>query len=181
MQRNAGAVPQIGRFNEAQMDKKIKILDESQGEFVGVAGDNYRVIVGADATENAFSVIDMTIPPGGGPVPHAHPDIQEFFYVLEGELEYKTETGPTIVAKNGLVYIPRGGAIHSFKNVTQVMARVLCVVMPGGLERFFAEFGVPVARGEFPPPLAMTPEIHAKLDALNEKYGQSMYPPDYLD
>jgi quercetin dioxygenase-like cupin family protein len=163
------------------MDKTIRILDESQGEFIGVAGDNYRVIVGAEATENACSVIDMTIPPGGGPVPHAHPDIQEWFYVLEGELEYKTEAGAAIVGKGGFVYIPRGGAIHSFKNLTHEMARVLCVVMPGGLERFFAEFGVPVTRGEFPPPLVMTPELQARLDALNEKYGQTMYEPDYLD
>lgn len=163
------------------MEKSIRVLDESQGEFIGVAGDNYRVIVGGEATDDTFSAIDMMIPPGGGPVPHAHPDIQEWFYVLEGELEYRTETGSVVVGKGGFVHIPRGGAIHSFRNVTQAVARVLCVVMPAGLESFFAEFGVPVARGEFPPPLTMTSEIQAKLDSLNVKYGQTMFPPDYLD
>lgn len=163
------------------MDSSVRVIDASQGEFLGVAGDNYRVVLDGAGTSNSFSVFDMTIPPGGGPTPHSHPDIQEWFYVTEGELEYQTEAGKVTVMKGGFVYIPRGGAVHCFKNVSTETARVLCVVLPAGLEGFFREFGVPVAQGEFPPPLAMTPELLSKLDILNEKYGQKTYPSDYLD
>lgn len=162
------------------MKKDIQILDRSGGDFIGVAGDNYRIVVDGKKTSGTFAVFDMTIPPSGGPTPHAHPDIQEWFYVTEGELEYKTESGRRTVTTGGFVYIPTGGAIHCFKNVSDKTARVLCVVMPAGLEDFFREFGVPVAQGEFPPPLIMTPEVQAKLEALNERFGQQIYPPDYL-
>lgn len=163
------------------MDSSVRVIDVSQGEFLGVAGDNYRVIIDGAGTSNSFSVFDMTIPPGGGPTPHAHPNIQEFFYVTEGELEYKTEVENVIVKKGGFVYIPRGGAVHCFKNVSARTARVLCVVLPSGLEGFFKEFGVPVVQDNFPPPLAMTPDLLSKLDILNKKYGLKTYPADFLD
>lgn len=162
------------------MDSSVRVIDPSQGEFLGVAGDNYRVIIDGAGTSNSFSVFDMTIPPGGGPTPHSHPNFQEWFYVTEGELEYKTEAGKVTVKKGGFVYIPRGGAIHCFSNVSAETARVLCVVLPAGLEGFFREFGVPIAHGEFPPPLTMNAELLSKLDILNEKYGQVTYPADYL-
>lgn len=162
------------------MDNAVLIRDEKDGEFLGVAGDNYRVIVGGKDTGGSFSVIDMLVPPGGGPAPHSHPDIQEWFYVLDGQLEYQTDSGRATVGKGGFVYVPRGGAIHCFKNVSDAMARVLCVVLPAGLEDFFREFGVAVEPGEFPPPLAMTPQLAARLEMLNKKYGQQTFPPDYL-
>lgn len=162
------------------MNNSVRILDPSEGDLLGVAGDNYRVIVGGADTGGSFSVLDMLIPPGGGPVPHAHPDIQEWFYVLDGELEYKTTAGTSSVGRGGFVYVPRGGAIHCFKNRTDKVARVLCVVIPAGLEEFFKEFGVPVKAGEFPPPVTLTPELEARLEELNRKYGQQTYPPDYL-
>ena len=163
------------------MDNAVRIIDQAQGEIVGVAGDNYRIIIGGSATGNTFSVIDMKMPPGGGPAPHAHPDIQEWFYVIDGELEYKTEAGRAIVGKGGFVYVPRGGAVHCFKNISDRNAHVLCVVLPAGLEEFFKEFGVPVAKDEFPAPIEMTPEVMDKLSVLNAKYGQTVFRPDYLD
>lgn len=163
------------------MDSSVRIIGSDEGEYLGVAGDNYRVVIDGAKTGNSFSVFDMTIPPGGGPTPHSHAAIQEWFYLIEGELEYKTEAGKATVRKSGFVYVPEGGAIHCFKNVSSEMARVLCVVMPAGLENFFREFGVPVKAGEFPPLPVLTPQEMDRLGALNEKYGQKTYPPDYLD
>jgi mannose-6-phosphate isomerase-like protein (cupin superfamily) len=42
------------------------------------------VLKGTD-TDDKFSFIDMLIPPGGGPMPHAH-ECEEMFYVVEGEV-----------------------------------------------------------------------------------------------
>lgn len=163
------------------MKAPIQIYDGDHGEFVGVAGDNYRVVVSGEQTGNRFSVFDMLIPPGGGPLPHAHPDTEEWFYILEGELEYKTENGSQVVKTGGFVYIPFGGAIHSFKNISGKMAHVLCVVTPAGLENFFREFGAPVSKGEFPPLPEINAEFKEKVARLNKKYGQKIFPPDYLD
>ena len=39
-----------------------------------------------ERTAGRFCLIDMHVPPGGGPPPHRH-DFEETFTVLEGELE----------------------------------------------------------------------------------------------
>jgi quercetin dioxygenase-like cupin family protein len=43
-------------------------------------------VTGKD-TAGRYSLIDMHIPPGGGPPPHRH-DFEEMFSVLEGEIEF---------------------------------------------------------------------------------------------
>jgi hypothetical protein len=58
---------------------------------------------------------------------------------------------------------------------------MLCTVVPAGLEEFFIEIGEPVAAGEFLPPPPMDPESIKKIQAIAEKHGQILYPPDYLD
>lgn len=81
------------------MESNISIIHAKEGKRIGVAGGNYRIIISGDETEGNYAVIEMLVPPGGGPPPHSHPDIQEMFHVLEGELLFKTEVGKTMVKK----------------------------------------------------------------------------------
>jgi len=53
---------------------------------IGLVGDTYTVTVSGNETNGRFCVIDMHIPPGGGPPPHRH-DFEETFILLEGEIE----------------------------------------------------------------------------------------------
>ncbi len=62
-------------------------------------------------------------PINGGPGLHSHANLQESFYVIDGEIEVKSE-GATYTAKKGsFVNIPKGR------------------VVPSGLEEFFMEIG----------------------------------------
>jgi len=151
------------------------------GKILSIVGDTYRILVGGAQTNGAFAVIDMLVPPGGGPGPHEHAQIEESFYVIDGEIEVKSEFGEYIATKGSFVNIPKGGVVHGFKNKTDKMAHLLCVVVPSGLETFFEEIGKPVGYGEFLPPPPMDPESIKKLQAIAEKHGQKVYPPDYLD
>jgi quercetin dioxygenase-like cupin family protein len=74
-------------------ETKIRVVSSTEGLTLGVAGDHYRVIISGEQTNNTYSVFDMLVPPAGGPAPHSHRDIQEFFYVLEGEFRYKIKAG----------------------------------------------------------------------------------------
>jgi len=159
----------------------ITIVDSSAGTTLGVAGDNYRLIVTGAQTDGAYSCFDMLIPPGGGPTPHAHPQMQEFFYVIEGEVVFKTEAGHTTVGKGGFVQIPLNGGVHCFYNGSGRMARLLCTVMPAGLEDVFNIIGQPVRPGEFLPIPPITPEMQQRLGNLKQKLNQQIYPADYLD
>lgn len=163
------------------MSAAVKIINKNQGTILGVAGGNYRIIISGAHTNGNYAVIEMIVPPGGGPPPHSHPDVQEMFHVLEGEVEFKTETGRQIVEQDGFVNIPFGGAIHCFKNVSEKNARLLCTVVPAGLENLFHEIGTPALPGDFFPVTETTEARKAFIKALDLKYGQKTYPRDFLD
>ena len=51
---------------------------------IGLVGDTYTITVTGEQTAGRFCVVDMHIPPGGGPPPHRH-DFEETFILLEGD------------------------------------------------------------------------------------------------
>ncbi|WP_324671478.1 cupin domain-containing protein [Hymenobacter sp. GOD-10R] len=155
-------------------------LAPTEGHSISVVGDTYRILVSGEETAGAFAIIDMLIPPGGGPGPHAHAAFEESFYVLDGEIEVKSEFGTYVATRGAFVRIPEGGVVHCFRNNTQQMAHLLCTVVPAGLEAFFTEIGQPVATGQFLPPPPLEETFLKKLQAAAKKYGQQVFPPDYL-
>ena len=159
----------------------LTTVDAQDGQTLSVVGDTYRIVIAGEQTGGAYAAIDMLIPPGGGPGPHSHAAIQESFYVVDGEIEFKTEDKTHTAGKGAFVNIPLGGLVHQFKNRTNTTAHLLCLVTPAGLEKFFEEIGKPVALGEFLPPPTIGPEEQKKMQAIAEKYGQKLFPPDYLD
>lgn len=151
------------------------------GQNLSVVGDTYRILISGKETDDAFSTMEFNIPPNGGPGPHSHADFQESFYVVEGEVDVKSEAGSYTAKKGSFVTIPKGGIVHDFKNNTSQNAVILCTVVPAGLEEFFMEIGKPVPIGEFlPPPPMDDPEAMKKMEKLAEKHGQKVYPPDYF-
>jgi quercetin dioxygenase-like cupin family protein len=155
-------------------------IGANEGQSLSVAGGNYRILVSGKETGGAFATIDMLIPPGSGPGPHAHPQFQESFYVLDGEVEVKSEAGTYIAQKGAFVSIPKGGIVHCFKNKSDTLAHLLCMVVPSGLEEMFLEMGKPVDTGTFLPPPPVDAGTMEKIKALAAKYGQTLYPPDFL-
>jgi quercetin dioxygenase-like cupin family protein len=152
-----------------------------EGKNISVIGDTYRIVMAGKDTQGAFAAIDMLIPPGGGPGPHAHADFEESFYVIDGEIEVKSEMGNYVAGKGTFINIPKGGVVHSFKNNTEKTAHLLCTVVPAGLEQFFEEIGQPVEFEQFLPLPEFTESFIKKIQAIAEKYGQQVFPPSYLD
>ena len=155
-------------------------VGSQEGQSLSVVGDTYRILMTGKQTGGEFAVIDMLIPPEGGPGPHAHANFQESFYVIEGEVEVKSESSNYTAKKGSFTNIPQGGIVHCFKNKTDKITHLLCIVVPAGLEEFFLEIGTPIAPGNFLPPPVMDPEAVKKLTAIAEKHGQKIFPPDYL-
>jgi quercetin dioxygenase-like cupin family protein len=138
---------------------------------IGLAGDTYTILLSGADTEDRYCLIDMYIPPRGGPPPHRH-DFEELFTVLEGEVEF-TFRGEKLIAHTGeSVNIP-ANAPHSFVNTSNQSARLLCLCSPAGQEAFFLEVGTPVATRTTPPPKldeAARAAQGAKAKALAAKY-----------
>jgi hypothetical protein len=49
------------------------------------------------------------------------------------------------------------------------------------MEKMFVEIGKPVPADTFLPQPQMTPEEQKQFQSIAEKYGQKVYPQDYLD
>jgi quercetin dioxygenase-like cupin family protein len=117
---------------------------------IGLVGDTYTVTVSGEDTNGRFCLIDMHIPPGGGPGLHRH-DFEETFILLEGEMEATFRGEKSTVRAGETLHIP-ANAPHKFHNASSTPVRLLCICSPAGQEKFFAEVGVPVASRTTPPP-----------------------------
>ena len=130
-----------------------------------------------EETNGRFCVIDMHIPPGGGPPPHRH-DFEETFIVLEGEM-VATFRGKQIVVRSGdTINIP-ANAPHQFRNASAEPARLICICSPAGQEKFFMEVGTPVATRTTPAPRLNEKEQAAFVEnvkILAPKYRTELLP-----
>ena len=151
----------------------------SQREAIHVPPNSQGPKVQNKDTLGAYSLIEFTVKPGTGPVPHRHSREDEAFYVLDGELEFRLgERGERVivVTAGSFIFAPRG-IPHTFKNSGTTPARALVIISPAGLEAFFGERRalqkqVPTTDASYP----------ARSNALNEKYGLEyssdwMFPP----
>lgn len=145
---------------------KITITGSDEGEHLAIAGGQYRILVSGDDTDGRYAIIEMNVPPGGGPPPHVHPEIEELFYVADGEVQFRTDDGPVTASTGAFIRIPLGGGVHAFKNLSDKQARLLCTVMPAGLDKMFKEVS------------GASPE---QAQAILKNYRQQVYPPDYFD
>ena len=119
-------------------------------EHIGVVGDTYTLLLTGSETAGRFCLIDMHIPPGGGPPPHRH-DFEETFVLLEGEIEATFREETVTVRAGETLHVP-ANAPHQFRNVSGGAVRLLCECSPAGQEDFFREVGVPVATRTTAPP-----------------------------
>jgi Cupin domain len=98
------------------------------------------------------------------------------FLFLEGELEFQVGDEKITARPGTFIQGPRGIA-HSFRNNTQVPARVLVFVTPAGFENFVKEFAQPVESFDSPAIPAGKHEVD-KLLAAGPKYGLQILSPN---
>ncbi len=149
--------------------------DEQGAPHIGLVGDTYTILLTGEDTKGRFCLIDMHIPPGGGPPPHRH-DFEESFILLEGEIKVTFRGQKSSVRAGATVHIP-ANAPHQFQNTSNQAARMLCICSPAGQEEFFAAVGVAVAtRTTAPPTLdpAAQAAFRAKAEALAPRYRTEM-------
>ena len=158
--------------DDPKRNLKIAELDKEQSlPHIGLVGDTYTITVSGPDTAGRFCVIDMHIPPGGGPPPHRH-DFEETFILLEGEIEATFRDKKSIVRAGDTVNIP-ANAPHQFHNASSQPTRLLCICSPAGQENFFIEVGTPVVTRTTPPPKLdekQQAEFIQKVKALAPKY-----------
>ncbi len=139
---------------------------------IGIAGDTYTILLTGNDTNGRFCLIDMYVPPGGGPPPHRH-DFEETFIILEGEIEATFRGNKMVIRAGDTVNIP-SNAPHQFHNRSNKPARLLCLCSPAGLENFFMQVGTPVESRTTPAPEpdeATFEKLMVKIKELAPKYN----------
>jgi len=79
--------------------------DDSNLPHIGLVGDTYTTLLTGKDTAGRFCLIDMHIPPGGGPPPHRH-DFEETFIILEGQIEATFRGAKSVASAGQTVHIP---------------------------------------------------------------------------
>ena len=149
----------------------VASADDPNAVHLSLVGNTYTILVSSEDTAGRYSLIDMYVPPGGGPPPHRH-DCEESFTVLEGEIE-ATFRGEKVTVRAGQVIQIPANAPHQFRNNSAQPARLLCICSPAGQEGMFRELGVevPSRTTAAPKPDAATAELFkAKARSLAPKY-----------
>jgi mannose-6-phosphate isomerase-like protein (cupin superfamily) len=119
-------------------------------QHISIAGDTYTTLISGADTAGRYCLIDMLVPPGGGPPPHRH-DFEEMFTILDGEVQ-STFRGEDVTVRAGETMNIPANAPYFFHNLSGGTVRMLCMCSPAGQEQFFAATGDRVPDRNSPPP-----------------------------
>jgi mannose-6-phosphate isomerase-like protein (cupin superfamily) len=118
------------------------IVDSNGGVSFEDGHDRGRILIPGESTDNAFSLMELTVAAGGDDVgfgPHLHLDIDEVFVVRKGTLEFLLGTDVTRVGEGDVVRVPPGTR-HGYRNVSGAAVELLVWFTPGGFERLFVTY-----------------------------------------
>ena len=138
-----------------------------------VSGDEYTMKATKARTAGSLAFIEAIVPPGSGPVAHAHAAEDEAFYILDGELEFLDGDRTFIAGTGDFVFIPRHRR-HRFKNIAGQPAKTLFLFTPAGPEDLFVEGGDDPRPGE--QPVAWDMGRVAQVAHLVERTGLTVMP-----
>jgi len=153
----------------------VGLEEDAKLKHVALAGDIYTLLLRGEDTAGKFCLIDMLIPPGGGPAPHRH-DFEETFSVLEGEVAV-TFRGKKVTVRAGQTANVPANAPHFIHNDSDKPAHVVCTCAPAGQDAFFLAVGTPVPSRNSKPPILSDEEKAAfgkKAAALAAQYATEL-------
>jgi quercetin dioxygenase-like cupin family protein len=109
----------------------------------------YTFLATGEDTEGSFTLIEGVAKRGCTPPPHIHHREDETYYVIEGQLTASVGEQLIKVTPGSAVFLPRDVA-HSIV-IDSDRVRVLILLTPAGLERYFKELSVPAPALTLPP------------------------------
>ena len=163
----------------------IHVTKAGQGEHWLVGTDVTTIKASGRDTSGNLLVLEVNVPPGGGPpVLHRH-GYAETFLFQEGEFEVSTldadDALSTVrVTAGDTVSIP-SMAWHNFKNVGAAPGKFIAIHSPAVMEAFMREIGQPIDDPKNPPEPAGPPsdeERHRMMEII-QKYMEIL-PPDKI-
>lgn len=142
------------------------VLSPGDGRHIDMGNFSMTVKATAEDTNDAFTLLEATEPPGFGPPMHIHRDAAEAFYVLEGEYTIFINEREVDCPAGSFVYIP-AGEVHGFR-VGERPSRKLNLYAPEAMVGYFDELAAAVREENLD---------DAFLGAIAERYGMEVLGP----
>jgi mannose-6-phosphate isomerase-like protein (cupin superfamily) len=149
---------------------KFQIIKHGEGKHLNMLGDILSIMLSKNETNGTYSILESKVYPGGGPPPHLQTREFEGFYIIEGELDFIID-GKQVTTKAGTVINIPPRVIHSFKNNTDTIVKILVIIAPGGLEKMFEEVGTKISDINITKPSKPSIEEKKRLLEISKKYG----------
>ena len=111
---------------------------ENRGKSFHEGGFGVLFKIFGSETGEALAVVEHPVDPRRLVPPHTHSDVDEYSYILEGEIGARIGDRVISAPRGTYVLKPRG-IMHTFWNATDRPARLLEILSPAKFERFFEE------------------------------------------
>ncbi|MET7398687.1 cupin domain-containing protein [Dactylosporangium sp. NPDC005572] len=137
------------------------LLPSREGTQIPAIGLGITMKTDGKSTHDAYSLFEYAIPPRtDGPPAHIHTREDESFVCLAGKLDVHLGGEDFTLGMGDYLYLPRD-VVHAFRNTYDEEARVISVVSPAGLERYYS------ALAELPP----GPKDITRIKAIMADFG----------
>jgi mannose-6-phosphate isomerase-like protein (cupin superfamily) len=127
-------------------------LNKEQGEAFWLLGMLQTIKIGRDDSAGKYGLIEAVVPPGVGSPWHVHPEEDEWFYVLDGQLIVYVGDVRLSLSAGAFAFGPRG-VPHTFFAEKPAGATALIGFQPMLFEGFVREVGEPAPERVVAPPL----------------------------
>jgi mannose-6-phosphate isomerase-like protein (cupin superfamily) len=144
-------------------------LLNDEGEAFWLLGMLQTIRIGRDDTGGQYGLIEAVVPMGVGSPWHIHPEEDEWFYVLDGELTVYVADARLSLTAGSFAFGPKG-VPHTFFSESPNGARTLVGFQPMQFEGFLREVGVPAPERVVPPPMEGHPDM-ARLTPIAARNG----------
>lgn len=150
------------------------LLHGDEGEAFWLLGMLQTVRIGKDDTEGRYGLLEIVVPAGVGSPWHVHPEEDEWFYVLDGELTFWVADTRMVLKAGSFAFGPKG-VPHTFY-ANDGDARALVGFAPMQFEGFLREVGTPASERVLPRPPEGPPDV-ARLVAIGKRHGLEILGP----
>lgn len=113
------------------------VREPGAGDRYVVLGDSVTIKASAAETGGALTFFTVETAPGAGPPLHVHLQEDEYFYVLEGEVEFQVGEQRVTARSGTFLFVPKNQP-HTFANLSNRPSKMLVMTTPGGFDRFAA-------------------------------------------
>ena len=153
------------------------VLPRKDAETFSLMSGASAIRISGETTGGAFGLVEQLLPQGMATPLHVHPNDDETFYVLEGELTVYLDGVLADASAGDVIFLPRG-VPHAYRMRSE-RVHVLSLCTPAGHERFFRLVGRPVPSLSIQPDVAELPDMQQLATAAAEARFEVLGPPPF--